>query len=289
MNKKLTATLAIAIFILSSVAFLAPANAAGAQQYGWHLSGAVMPVPPYGSSDIPGSDTASKLIVNQPNGNVKVTITGVMNGLQPDTTYTVYLSNAYTPYKLLGWDITGAWDLSFIATSGSIGTYDHHMDVTQAPDGTLTGTGYYIPASSYTWVIDSGSYVSGNNVVINLHFTNGHPTCWASTFTGTIDTSGKLTGTWIDTGNLCGDVSSSGTLTTLTGQATLTHSGDVYWTGQFGNIAPFTFTTDGSGSGSWHINMRSSDFPSHGTYKLSVWINGAGGTILISDSFSVTV
>ena len=55
----------------------------GAQTYAWHLSGDVMPVPPYGSIDIPGSDTASKLIVNQPNGNTEVAITGVMNGLLP--------------------------------------------------------------------------------------------------------------------------------------------------------------------------------------------------------------
>lgn len=280
----------LALLMFAPFAMQSVAAKPGAQSYGWHLSGAVMPVPPYGSMDIPGSDTASKLIVNQPNGNVQVTITGVMNGLHPDTTYTVYLSNSYTPYKLLGWDITGAWDLRFIATSGSVGTYDHHMDVTQALDGTLTGTGYYIPAPSYTWVIDSGSQVSGNNVVIKLHFTNGHPTCWASTFTGTIDTSGKLTGTWIDTGDLCGDLSSSGTLTTLTGQATATHSGDVYWTGQFGNTVPFTFTTDDSGSGSWHVNMRASDFPGTGTYTLSVWVNNeAGVTILISDPFSVTV
>jgi hypothetical protein len=44
------------------------------------------------------------------------------------------------------WNITGAWDLNFVANVGAIGTYQHHMDVTQAPNGTLSGTGYYIPA-----------------------------------------------------------------------------------------------------------------------------------------------
>jgi hypothetical protein len=284
----------VTLMTLAGTAFAAKSatNLAGAQKVAWHLSGAVMPVPPYGSLDIPGSDTASKLIVNQPNGNTQMTLTGVMGGLTPDTTYTVYLSNGYTPYKLTGWDITGAWDLSFVATSGAIGTYSHHMDVTQAPDGTLTGTGYYIPAPSYTWVIDSGSYVSGNNVVIKLHFTNGHPTCWASTFTGTIDSNGQLTGTWIDTGNLCGDVSSSGTLATLLGHAAVAHSGDVYWTGQFGNTVPFTFTSNANGEASWHVNLKKADLAgliTGSTHPMSVWINMNGATILISDPFSITV
>ena len=72
-------------------------NLAGAKEVDWNLSGDVMPVPPYGSFDIEGSDIASKLIVNQPNGNVEVTVTGVMKGLDPNTTYTVILSNGYTP------------------------------------------------------------------------------------------------------------------------------------------------------------------------------------------------
>ncbi len=69
-----------------------PTNLAGAVKVPWNLSGNVMPIPPYSYYDIPGSDTASKLIVNQPNGNTEVTITGVMNGLESNTTYTVILS-----------------------------------------------------------------------------------------------------------------------------------------------------------------------------------------------------
>ena len=85
-------------------------NLAGAVEVPWNLSAAVMPVPPYGdygTLDIPGSDTASKLIVNQPNGAVEVTITGAMNSLHPDTTYNVFLSKGYTPYVDTGWNVTG--------------------------------------------------------------------------------------------------------------------------------------------------------------------------------------
>ena len=71
-------------------------NLAGAQEVPWNLSSDVMPVPPWGLSDIDGSDTASKLIVNQPNGNTEVVITGAMNGLNPNTVYTVYPSNGWS-------------------------------------------------------------------------------------------------------------------------------------------------------------------------------------------------
>lgn len=52
---------------------------------------------------------------------------------------------------------------------------------------------------------------------------------------------------------------------------------------------PFVFTTDEYGSGSWHLNLRDSNFLRPGTYRLSVWINEAGLTILISDNFDVVV
>ncbi|GAI99267.1 unnamed protein product, partial [marine sediment metagenome] len=140
------------ILIVALILFVTPGivsaakpagNLAGAQKVNWNLSAAVMPVPPYGSRDITGSDTASKLIVNQPNGNTVVTITGAMNGLNPNTTYTVYLSKGYAPM-----------------------------------------------------------------------------TSWSGLFTSTVPT--------------------------------------------------FTFTTNDSGSGSWHLNLRDDNFPLSGTYTLSV-------------------
>ncbi len=72
----------------------------GTQQVSWHLSGAIFP-PPYGTKDIPGSDTASTLTVNQAEGNTEITISAEMDGLAPNTEYTVYISNSYDPST--GW------------------------------------------------------------------------------------------------------------------------------------------------------------------------------------------
>ena len=61
----------------------------------WHLSGDVGPVPPYGAGDIPGSDTHSKLSVQQTDGNSELALIGAMNGLDPNTVYTVLVSKGY--------------------------------------------------------------------------------------------------------------------------------------------------------------------------------------------------
>jgi hypothetical protein len=61
----------------------------------WHLSGNVGPVPPYGAGDIPHSDTHSKLSVHQADGNSELALIGAMNGLDPNTVYTVLVSKGY--------------------------------------------------------------------------------------------------------------------------------------------------------------------------------------------------
>ena len=95
------------------------------------------------------------------------------------------------------------------------------------------------------------------------------------------------------TGTIASDGSMSGTSPwewhTTSGAATLA-SGSTGWSGLFTSTVPaFTFTTDEFGAESWHINLRDSDFPVAGTYTLSVWINEAGLTMLISDNFEVIV
>lgn len=62
----------------------------------WHLSGDVMRVPPYGSMDIPSSDSASKLTVQQlqDEGNVKIRCD--MKGLRPLTRYRLAISKWYS-------------------------------------------------------------------------------------------------------------------------------------------------------------------------------------------------
>jgi len=250
-------------------------NLAGAEEVAWNLSADVMPVPKYGSRDIPGSDTASKLIVNQPNGAVEVTMTGVMNGLNPNTTYTVYLSKGYTPYVPL--DVTGTYTWLVLST------YHHDLVITtQNPDGTFSGTGGYPAGSSpYTAAgqtpeIITGQ-VTGNQITFITTYLGPYNPGYSVTVIGTIASDGSMSGT------------SPWEWHTTSGAATLA-SGSTGWPGLFTSTVPaFTFTTDEFGAESWHINLRDSDFPGAGTYTLSVWINEAGLTMLISDTFNVIV
>ena len=255
-----------------------PVGNPGAQTYAWHLSAAVMPVPPYGSGDIPGSDTASKLIVNQPNGNTEVTLTGVMNGLAPNTTYEVRLQNPYTPYVFTGWDVTGSYVI--YATLGNI-VYTEYLTLAQSGTG-ITGTSLALAGNASPWTIESG-LVNGNTVTFLAYFNNS-PTLHAE-FTGLITTDGSISGNWADVS----PGTRSGTWGTTSGAAVKTHTGNDWSSGVFNNQPIFTFMTDAYGSGSWHLNLTNEDFPNLGIYALSVWINAPGRTVLISDNFSVVV
>jgi len=256
-------------------------NLAGAQTYAWHLSADVLPVPPYGSMDIAGSDTASKLIVNQPNGNTEVTITGVMNGLNPNTTYTVILSNEYTPYVFTGWNVTGSWIISvdiggtdypestiFLQTGGSI------------PGSTeLTGTLLY---GSSLWTLTEGSVIES---AIDFHAIHEPALERTVHFWGTIAADGTMSGDWADDP----PYTRSGPWASTSGTALETHIGNTGWSGAFYNYPRFTFLTDADGAGSWHLNLRDEDFDGARDYTLSVWINVAGKTTLLSDNFTVEV
>jgi hypothetical protein len=63
----------------------------------WHVTADIMPAPPYGFYDIPGSDTASSLTVTQLFGSTAVVLEGKMEGLYPLTSYQVMIANAYQP------------------------------------------------------------------------------------------------------------------------------------------------------------------------------------------------
>ena len=251
-------------------------NLAGAVEVSWNLSGAVMPVPPWGLSDIAGSDTASKLIVNQPNGAVEVTITGAMNGLNPNTTYTVYLSKGYIKY--IPFNIKGIYEWLVLDT------YRHDMIIdTQNPDGTFSGTGGYPAGNSpYTSPGQTPEIITGQVMgnQVDITFTTTYLGPYSPGYTVTVS------------GAIAPDGSMSGNSPwewhTTEGHVTVA-SGSTSWSGLFtSTVQPFPFTTDEFGSGSWHINLRDSDFGNvPGVYTLSVWINN--GTILISDNFEVTV
>lgn len=284
MNKTIkNITLGLSTFALFSLAFTLPAlagntNQAGAQKVAWNLSGDVMPVPPYGSLDIAGSDTSSKLIVNQPGGKVIANVTGDMNGLTPNTTYTVYLSKTYTKYSV---NLTGLGVLPF-EYQGS--TYTHGVNLVQ--NGTqLSGTGQY-PATGtplYTWEITSGSVVGGR-FQFTAVYTSGNDALNPLTtmhVSGTVNPDGSITGMWDD--NYQG-VFRQGSITLPAGSVSQI-SGNTTWPGLLTNtVQPFTFTTDSTGSGSWHINLNSDDL---GTTKaFSVWINSSV-TVLISNPITL--
>lgn len=289
--KKILSVFASIAFLVMSLALVTSASAAkpvgnnaGAKTYAWHLSGAVMPVPPYGSIDIPGSDIASKLIVNQPNGKVLANMTGVMNGLNPSTEYTVYLSNVYTPYVFTGWDVTGSWVVAFDYLGSP---YAHDLTLTQS-GSSLSGSGGY-PAGgphTYAWVIDSGSLSGTTTVNFTAHYTASADAVTPLTImhaTGTIALDGSMSGVWDD--NYAGG-SRSGTWTTTSGQATKNYTGSAGWPGLLTpTVQPFTFTTNSSGSGSWHLNLTGINITLPTSF--SAWVNSAGGTILVSDPVSL--
>jgi len=254
-------------------------NLAGAQEVAWFLSADVMPVPPYGSMDIPGSDESCKLIMNQPNGAVEVALTGVMKGLNPNTQYTVYLSKAYTPYVFTGWSITGDWVMQAVLG----GTYDHDYTFTQT-DGSFTGTGGY-PASGPPYSITETVTGTIEPFTGAITFYSLYNTGYWYEAEAQIQPDGSIVGTWGNTGQGYGHDWYS-----ISGAAIKTHTGSTGWPGLFtSSIQPFTFTTDEYGTASWHLNLRDSNFPAEGLYKLSVWINEAGLTMLISDNFDVEV
>lgn len=267
-----------AVLFLSLAALVAavaaPASAqGGAQKFGWHLSAAVMPVPPYGAGDIAGSDSASKLIVNQPDCQDKLNITGVMNGLNPNTEYTVYLSKTYAPYQLA--NVAGNWTFNFELG----GIYPHSVTLNQS-GANVTGGGTYPVGGpqQYAWTIDSGQ-VSGNTFNFTAHYTVGADALSPLTVmnvSGNILSDGSLSGTWND--NYAGGYRTGSF--TATGGSAEQQSGGAGWPGFVGSASAFTFTTDSLGAGSWHYNLSPiADF--------SVWINGVSGTILISDNVAL--
>ena len=248
-------------------------NTAGAEEVPWNLSGAVMPVPPWGLSDILGSDAASKLIVNQPNGNVEVAVTGVMKGLNPNSVYTVFPSKAWSTSDK--WNITGYWELRFMLNSG---IYDHYMTVTfqDMHTGEFSGTGH----NSHTWDILGTSEVVGDNIYLDIKYQGSTYEVYA---VGTIGAVGTIIG-----GSWSSSIGQSGSWSSTTGGATQETVGNGY-PGLLPGQQTFTFLTDEFGAGSWHFNLKNEDFPGPGTYDLSVWINKPGATILISDNFQVIV
>lgn len=261
---------ALLVSVGTALAVKPAGNLAGSEKVPWNLSTDVMPVPPYGSGDIPGSDIASKLIVNQPNGATEVAITGTMKGLNPNTKYTVYLSKGYTEYTPM--DITGTYIWLVL------GTYEHDLTIdVQNPDGSFSGYGGYPAGGPYLTTETITGQVTGNQITFTTVYAGPYNPGYTANVSGTIALDGTMSG------------NSPWEWHTTSGNATLA-SGSTSWPGLFtGTVQPFTFITDEYGSGSWHLNLRDDNFSGLGDHTLSVWINSSGGTILISNTFDVAV
>ena len=261
---------ALMLGVLSVAVFAAKpvSNNAGAQKIAWNLSAAVMPVPPYGSVDEPGSDIASKLIVNQPNGKVVANMTGVMRGLTPGREYTVYLSNGYTPATFTGWNVSGTYNINVNYASVD---YPETLVLAQSGTAITGGTLDTIPPASL-FTIDSGSVI-GTAVTIDAHLGSLY-----IQMLGTIAPDGSISGTWGD----LAPGTRTGTWATTSGVAAKSYSGSATWPGYSTNVPAFTFTANSEGSASWHINLTGENITLPKDF--SVWINSGGGTMLISDT-----
>ena len=126
-----------------------------------------------------------------------------------------FVAQAATPPS---WDVTDSWDIVFNYQGSS---YTHDLTLTQASNGSLTGSGGY-PAGgthAYTWTLTSGS-VSGNEVDFTANYTAPQDAVVPQTtltVEGTIDEEdGSMSGTWSD--NYQG-MTRTGTWTTSDGEA----------------------------------------------------------------------
>lgn len=269
MKKFLFTVLAISLLTTAGIASAKEPKGIkqGNQKIDWNLSGAVMPVPPYGLSDIIGSDTLSKLKVNSNQGSIK----GKMKGLTANTTYTVYVSKPYVPYVCAGWNVAGSYTMDLLYLSNH---YVYALTLNQS-GATISGNlnDPYLPGN-----LPVNGTINGNAVTFSVNYGSGSVQ-GVRTFTGTINVSGFLSGSWNETGTEQG----SATWSTTSGAAIKNCSGSTGWTGLLTEkIQPFTFTTNADGEGKWKVKINDNDLTK--PVDFSVWINGAGGTILISDN-----
>jgi len=93
------------------------------------------------------------------------------------------------------WDVSGDWVIS--VNSGAY-LHDYTFTMTSLEDGTFTGAGGY-PAGANPYIFDEiviNGQVNGDNVSFTAnYYQGGNPTGYSWTATGTIDSSGEMSGT----------------------------------------------------------------------------------------------
>ena len=254
----------------------------GAEKYEFFLSGDVMPSPPYGLSDVEGSDEKSKLIVNQPNGKPIANVTGILKGLMPDTEYTVYIGKGYLPFMPLEVDFMGEYLMDYRLTTTDGASYPHTLVITlQNEDGTFEGYGEGLNDGVLEEVYGT---IVGNVVTLHSDYVveyGGATTGYYYDVVITIDeTDGSMEGTWVSSAAQTGFVYSDGPVDITS------ESGDDWFPGLLTPELPaFTVMTDEEGHVSWHVNILCEMVECiEGEIEFSIWINGPGGTLLISET-----
>lgn len=253
----------------------------GAVKYDFFLSGDVMPVPPYGGSDIVGSDEMSKLIVNQPNGNIVANVTGIMKGLEPNIEYKVFIGNGYVPYTDLEIDLVGEYILEYYISDLNGNKYPHQLVVTeQFEDGTFIGTGIGINDGAIEIIT---GLLTDYDMTLHSMYVNtiGDPTGYYYDSEIEIADDGTMEGSWIDSNAVTGIVISEGIVKITSTEGNTGYPG--YLDSQV--LPVFTFMTDDEGHASWHINIPIEAVNcEEGLEEFSIWINKGGSTILISET-----
>ncbi|MBN2558465.1 MAG: hypothetical protein JXB33_06915 [Clostridia bacterium] len=257
----------------------------GAEKYDFYLSGEVMPVPPYGGSDIEGSDERSKLIVNQPNGGAIANVTGVMKGLLPNTEYMVFISKGYTPFNALKVNLVGQYLMNYYLVNEAGALYPHELVITkQNEDGSFEGTGVGLSDSKIEVITGT---IEGLTVHLHSAYVDslGVPTGYYYDAVIAIAVDGTMSGTWVDSSANTGVVKSAGPVDVDV------QSGDTAWPGLLNPaLLPFTFMTDEEGHASFHINLAKEMVVFvEGEAQFSVWINSLSpaATVLISETVTL--
>lgn len=242
----------------------------GIEKYKFYLSADLMPVPPYGTGDIEGSDIKSKLLVNQPNGANLAVVTGIMKGLLPETEYTVYISNGYKDVVSV-WNVLGEYTYTFLHNGIE---YPHTLTLETQEGGIITGSGSNTDGTVLETITGT---IIGNTMTLTVSYVGS---TYEYSMELTIAEDGSFSGFTLP------GAPHEATITSVTGNAVLeeVEVTATTWTGLLTeDIQPFTFITDEEGNGSWHINITDSQVVlEEGMIDFSVWIND-GGTILISE------
>ena len=250
----------------------------GAQKLSWHLSASLTAA---ANEELEGADKASKLIVNQPRGETKLTLNGIMKGLTPHTTYTVSLFSNGQQLVTSNWSISGEWSFSCLGST-------HQIIITQTGD-TFTGVGTVTrtsPPSIYYEVITGTINRATGQITMHGTFYNDaahqSPNGYMYTASLVISSTGSMAGQLTNAGQV-GEpiVSTNGK---AVNQAAVTETESVALSL---DVPAITFTTSGSGNGNWHLNLKRDDFVSLGEFDLTLVVNSADTAVLVSESFAV--